>query len=86
MKIQAVVIWLMTSYIDVVGNPRECLQAKVNELEINSKTENIRDVHEGINYFRDWLRKRRECQYTSRFQQYFEYVGKLLQLTIKCKD
>jgi hypothetical protein len=35
--------------INLISTDRECLKDTVNELEINRKNENIRDLYRGVN-------------------------------------
>ena len=44
--------------VDILGTKREYLKAKTDELETNSKIQNIRELYRGINYFKKGYKPR----------------------------
>jgi hypothetical protein len=43
---------------DISGTKKAYLKAKIEELETNSKMNNIRDLYKGINDFKKWYQPR----------------------------
>ena len=66
------------------------LNAKIEELESNSKINNIRDLYRGINDFKNgvpaenYYSKRRERRFGCRLPQYYDKVEELFLPAVEC--
>ena len=60
------------------------MKAKIEELETNSKINNIRDLYRGINDFKNYYSKGQERRFGCRLPQYYDEVEELFLPAVEC--